>query len=147
MITLTRKCQYALRALYFLATEYGKGPILIPRISAHANASADFLETILLQLKNAGILESRRGRHGGYSLLLPPDQVTVGSIIRVIDGPLVTLPCVDQKGARPCQDCGGGQFCEIRLFMHDAQEAVATILDKTSLMSASERAAAAVDLS
>jgi Rrf2 family protein len=142
MIALTRKCQYALRALYFLATEYGNGPVLIPRISAHANTSADFLETILLQLKNAGILESRRGRHGGYSLLLPPDQVTVGAVIRIIDGPLVTLPCVDQRGARPCQDCADVPLCEIRLFMRDAQEAVATILDKTSLMSASERTAA-----
>jgi hypothetical protein len=63
MIALTRKCQYALRALYFLATEYGNGPILIPRISAHANTSADFLETILLQLKSAGRGRDHRDVH------------------------------------------------------------------------------------
>jgi Rrf2 family protein len=100
---LTRKCQYALRALYFLAREYGKGPILIQRISVHANAPADFLQTILLELKNAGVLESRRGPQGGYYLVTPPNLVTVGSIIRVIDGPLVTFPCVGEgrpAGAR-----------------------------------------------
>jgi Rrf2 family protein len=135
MTALTKKCQYALRAVYFLAREFGNGPILIPRISANAGAPAEFLETILLQLKNAGILESRRGRYGGYSLLVPPDRVSVGSIIRIIDGPLVNLPCVDENGIRPCKDCGDVNLCEIRFFMHDVQEAVATILDNTSFVS------------
>src|ERR1700722_2583127 len=97
MTGLTRKCQYALRALYFLAREYGKGPILIPRISAHANAPAEFLQTILLELKNAGLLDSRRGPQGGYYLLTPPHRVTVGSVVRIIDGPLVALPCIGER--------------------------------------------------
>src|ERR1700691_1125461 len=106
MTALTRKCQYALRALYFLAGEFGNGPISIPRISAHANAPTKFLETILLQLKNAGIVESRGGQKGGYLLRTPPDQVNVGSIIRAIDGHLVSLPCVDEIGVHSCRDCG-----------------------------------------
>jgi Rrf2 family protein len=134
MIALTRRCQYALRAMYFLAREYGNGPILIPRISTHAKTSADFLETILLQLKNAGILESRRGRHGGYSLLVPPDRVSVGLIIRIIDGPLVTLPCVDDR-KRACRECADINLCEIRRFMRHVQKAAIAILDGTSLMS------------
>jgi Rrf2 family protein len=134
MTALTRKCQYALRAVYFLAREYGNGPILIPQISAHTSAPADFLETILLQLKNAGILDSRRGRYGGYSLLIPPERVSVGSIIRIIDGPLVNLPCVDENGSRPCKDCGDVNLCEIRFLMQNVHEAVAGILDNASFV-------------
>jgi Rrf2 family protein len=133
---LTRKCQYALRALYFLACEYGKGPILIPRISAHANAPAGFLQAILFELKHAGVLESRRGSHGGYYLRIPPNCVTVGSIIRIIDGPLVTLPCVAEKDGHPCADCHDPDTCQTRLLMRGVHEAVRAILDHTTLLPA-----------
>jgi Rrf2 family protein len=82
---LSRKCQYALRALYFLSRKYGSGPILVNRISEYAHAPAGFLQAILLDLKNAGVLASCRGSHGGYQLRIPPDRVTVGSIVRLID--------------------------------------------------------------
>jgi Rrf2 family protein len=134
MTGLTRKCQYALRALYFLAREYGKGPILIHYISAHANAPPGFLQGILFELKKAGVVESRRGTQGGYYLRKSPDQVTVGSIIRIIDGPLITLPCVGEREIHPCADCHDPDACQTRLLMRGVHEAVTAILDHTTLL-------------
>jgi len=131
---LTRKCQYALRALYVLAREYGKGPMLIQHISAQANAPADFLQIILLELKNVGLLESRRGPQGGYRLLTPPNRISVGSIVRIIDGPLVTLPCVGKKEASPCSDCRDPGTCQMRFLMREVHEAVTAIMDHTTLL-------------
>lgn len=133
MILLTRKCQYGLRALYILAREYGNGPIMIHQISVEANAPAGFLQGILLELKNARVLESRRGVHGGYRLLKPPDQVTVGSIIRILDGPFVTLPCADDPDARACDDCRDGSDCRTRHTMREVQRALVAILDGITL--------------
>jgi Rrf2 family protein len=115
---LTRKCQYALRALYFLAREYGNGPILIHQISTHANAPAGFLRSILFELKRAGVLESQRGAQGGYYLRNPPERLTVGSIVRIIDGPIVTLPCVGEVDTRACADCHDpADACRTRVLM------------------------------
>jgi Rrf2 family protein len=136
--TLTRKCQYALRALYFLAREYGKGPILIPQIAACVNAPVAFLQGVLCELKNAGILGSRRGSQGGYYLRIPPNQVTVGSIVRMIDGPLVTIPCVGET--HPCADCRDPEACQTRLLMRDVHEVLTGILDRATLMPDSESA-------
>jgi Rrf2 family protein len=130
---LTRKCQYALRALDFLAREYGKGPVVIQHICAHANAPAEFLQTILLELKNVGLLESRRGPQGGYRLLTPPDRITVGSIVRLIDGPLVTLPCVGKTEAHGCKDCRDPDACRMRFLMREVHEAVTRIMDQTTI--------------
>jgi Rrf2 family protein len=131
---LTRKCQYALRALYVLAREYGKGPMLIQHISAQANAPAEFLQTILLELKNVGLLESRRGPQGGYCLLTPPNRITVGSIVRIVDGPFVTLPCVSKNEAHACADCRDPEACQMRLMMREVNEAVTAIMDHTTLL-------------
>jgi Rrf2 family protein len=134
MTGLTRKCQYALRALYFLAREYGNGPILIQNISAEANAPAEFLQTILLTLKNAGVLASRRGTQGGYYLVIPPNQVTVGSVVRLIDGPLVTLPCIGKRVTRACADCHDADVCQTRLLMREVHEALTAILDHSTIL-------------
>jgi Rrf2 family protein len=136
MIALTKKCKYALRALYFLAREYDKGPILTHRISSEANVPGDFLETILLDLKHAGIVASRRGRDGGYMLVIPPERVTLGSIIRIVDGPLATLPCL-KDNASLCEDCRDAPICQTRLLMQEVQRAAAAIVDKTTLLSTS----------
>ena len=135
MSGLTRKCQYALRALYFLAREYGKGPILIPHISAHANAPAGFLQSILFELKHAGILESQRGAQGGYYLRTPPERLTVGAIVRIIDGPIIMLPCVGEGDARACADCNdSAHACRTRLLMREVQHAIMAILDHAPIL-------------
>ncbi len=130
---LTKKCQYALRALYFLAREYGNGPVLLPRISAQTHAPAEFLHTILLELKNAGLLDSRRGPQGGYYLVMPPDRVTLGRVIRLIDGPLVTSPCLGGADDRRCTECPQPETCLTRLLMNEVQEAISAIMDRTTL--------------
>ena len=134
MTGLTRKCRYALRALHVLAREYGKGPVLIQHISVQANAPAAFLQTILLELKNVGLLESRRGPQGGYCLLTPPNRITIGSIVRVIDGPLVTLPCVGKKEAHACADCHDPDACQMRFMMSEVHEAVTAIMDHATVL-------------
>ena len=132
MTTLTRKCQYALRALYFLANEYGKGPILSPRISASVNAPSTFLQAILYELKTAGLVGSRRGPQGGFYLQIPPNRITVGSIIRIIDGPLTSIPCLGE--GRVCTDCPIPDACHTQLLMRGIHETVAGILDRTTLL-------------
>ena len=132
MTTLTRKCQYALRALYFLASEYGRGPILTPRISGAVNAPATFLQAILNELKNAGILASQRGPQGGFYLRIPPNRITVGAIIRLIDGPVSTLPCLGD--GHSCTDCPLPGACQTQSLMRGIHDAVACILDRTTLL-------------
>jgi Rrf2 family protein len=130
--TLTRKCQYALRALYFLANEYGNGPVLSPHISAAVNAPAHFLQAILCELTKADVLGSRRGSQGGFYLRVPPNRITVGSIIRIIDGPLTSIPCLGE--GRSCSDCPLPDACQTQLLMRGIHEAVAGILDRTTLL-------------
>ena len=141
MTGLTRKCQYALGALYFLAREYGNGPVLLPRICAQTHAPEEFLHTILLELKNAGLVESRRGPQGGYSLLAPPDQVTVGLVVRIIDGPLVTSPCLSQPDNRSCSRCPQPGNCLTRLLMSEVRDTVTAIMDGTTILAGAKCAA------
>src|SRR5690349_13167166 len=97
MTTLSRKARYALRALYALAAGEGGGPVLIADLAEREHIPRKFLEAILLELKNAGILQSKKGKGGGYTLGKRPDEITVGQVIRVIDGPLAPIPCVSEK--------------------------------------------------
>ena len=137
MTVFTRKCQYALSALYVLGREYGNGPVSTSRLAEHANTSVAFLEIILLQLKNAGLLESHRGVRGGYSLLMPPDKITIGFIAGLIDGPPLSVAYGDEQGMCKCHDCRQGRTCELRRIIQEAHEAVAAILDNTVLLSQS----------
>ncbi len=146
MTGLTRKCHYALRALHVLAVEYGKGPILMHHIASRANAPADFLQMILIELKKADILGSRRGAQGGYYLLKPPELLTVGSIVRLIDGPLVASPCLGQGAMSPCRDCPDSSACLTALLLREVEKAVSNIMDGANLLTsqapmASEREA------
>lgn len=134
VIALNRKCLYALRALYVLAREYRNGPLVVPQISSETNAPPEFLQGILLELKRAGILESHRGSRGGYRLLKPPHQVTVGSVIRILNGPL-TVACGGDPGSNSCEGCNEGDACRTRLVMRDIQRAVAAVLDGTTIES------------
>jgi Rrf2 family protein len=130
---LSRKAKYALKALLVLGQEHGKGPILISEIVAREHIPHKFLETILLELKNQGILISKKGKGGGYSLCRSPAQITLGQVIRVIDGPLAPLPCVSKTAYRRCDECIDERTCGVRLVMREVREATARILDSTSL--------------
>ena len=133
MNTLSKKCKYALRALYRLTREYDRGPVLIARVAEQERIPRKFLESILLQLKRAGIVDSRKGRRGGYFLANPPDRITLGAIIRSIDGSLAPLPCARETADQPCAECADKSVCETRTVMREGRDAVAGILDHTTL--------------
>jgi|SRR3954470_3377776 Rrf2 family protein len=143
MTTLSRKARYALRALYALAGGEGTGPVLIADLAARERIPRKFLEAILLELKNAGILQSKKGKGGGYALARAPEQVTLGEVIRVVDGPLAPVPCVSETAYAPCEGCADEATCGTRLVMKRVRDAIAGILDETTLAGAIEASARA----
>jgi Rrf2 family protein len=131
---LTHKSKYALKAAIALAKEFGQGPILIADIAQRERISRKFLELILLELRNQGILQSRKGKGGGYFLVRKPDEVTVGEILRAVEGPLAPIPCVSKTAYMRCLECRDESTCGIRMVMKDVRDATARILDSTTLM-------------
>ena len=136
---LTKKTKYALQALLSLAKDYGRGPILISEIAEQERIPKKFLELILLDLKNSGILQSKKGKGGGYFLGRPPELITFGQVIRLLDGPLAPLPCVSQMAYRKCEECKDERTCGIRVVMKEVRDATALILDTTTLADALHR--------
>lgn len=133
MSGLTKKCQYALRALFFLAREFGRGPVVVRQISAETRVPPEFLQIILLELKNAGVLGSHRGSRGGYCLLISPDELTVGAIVRLMDSPSLAPQCSAESEAGRCSDCDAPGFCPTKALMRDLNDAIASVLNSTTL--------------
>ncbi len=134
---ISQKARYALRALIVLARGYPRGePLMIGQISAQQAIPKKFLEQILLDLKRSGIVASRRGRMGGYVLLRPPENVTFGEVLRLIDGPIAPLPCLSLIAYRRCNDCVDEDSCEIRRVFARVAGATRDVLDRTSLADA-----------
>ena len=127
---ISRKGEYALRAITFLALNYKKAPVQIHEISKHEKIPEKFLEQILLQLRRAGLLESKRGAHGGYLLLRPPGKVSLAEVIRVIDGPLAPIGCVSKWAHVRCAD---ERKCGLRRVMLEVRNVVADMLEGISL--------------
>jgi Rrf2 family protein len=140
---LSKKTKYGLQALLVLAREHGRGPILIADLAERERIPKKFLELILLQLKNAGILGSRKGKGGGYFLARDPSQITMGKAVRVLEGPLAPVPCVSETAYQKCVECDDEASCGIRLVMKDVRDAIADILDHTNLQEVVARSAAA----
>jgi Rrf2 family protein len=143
MTTLSRKGRYALRALYALAGNEGGGPMLIADLAERENIPRKFLEAILLELKNAGVLRSKKGKGGGYELAKNPTEIVLGEVIRIIDGPLAPIPCVSERAYARCEECTDEATCGTRLVMKQVRDAIAQILDNTTLASAMEQSARA----
>ncbi len=129
---LSHKSKYALKALLALSEEYGNGPLLIAEIAARERIPKRFLELILLELKNQGVLRSRKGKGGGYVLNKPPDLLSVGHVLRMLEGPLAPLPCVSKTAYEKCVECHDERTCGIRLLMKEVRDATAAILDSTT---------------
>jgi Rrf2 family protein len=136
---LSKKAKYALKGMLFLAQHYGQGPLLISDVAAADHMPRKFLELILLELKNHGLLQSKKGKGGGYLLAKPPNLVTVGQIVRIIDGPIAPLPCVSRTAYMRCDECADERTCPIRLVMKDVREATANILDSATLADMMDR--------
>jgi Rrf2 family protein len=136
---LSQKTRYALRALEVLVAEHGKGPILISELADREKIPKKFLELILLELKNQGILHSKKGKGGGYFLRKDPNQVTLGQVIRIFDGPLAPLPCVSESAHLACAECADESTCATRAVMKEVRDAMAKILDATTLAGLHQR--------
>ena len=134
---LTQRSRYALRAMLFLAEQPSGGkPIPMNRIAVAANVPRKFLEMILSELREAGFLLSHRGKAGGYCLARPSHLISLGEVIRVIEGPLALVPCVSRTAYRSCGDCHDEATCAIRHAMARVRDETARILDGTSLADA-----------
>src|SRR6266850_2090675 len=102
MRQLSKRTQYSLRALYALTRNYGRGPMHITHLAEEETIPKKFLEQILLALKIEGFVSSKKGKGGGYVLAKPPGEITVGAVIRAIEGPLAPLPCASETRFRKC---------------------------------------------
>lgn len=137
---ISKKTKYALKALITLAEHYKEGkPLLISDIAGRDRMPHKFLELILLELKNKGVLQSKKGKGGGYRLALPPEKISLGGVIRMIEGPLAPLPCVSQSAYQRCAECKDEHTCGLRMIMREVRDSTARILDGTSFQDAVER--------
>jgi len=130
---LSKRTQYSLRALYALTRKFGEGPVLITNLAQEETIPKKFLEQILVSLKSAGFVSSKKGKGGGYVLAQPPEKITIGSVIRAIEGPLAPLPCASETRFRKCDECVDIQTCGTRIVMRQVRDAMAAILDETTL--------------
>jgi Rrf2 family protein len=130
---LSKKTKYALKALQYLARAKDRGPVLIAEIAGNEGIPQKFLEAILLELKKEGFLESRKGKGGGYFLARAPESITLGAVVRKMEGPLALLPCVSQTAYRRCDECHDERTCGLRMIMKDVRDRTSEILDSTSL--------------
>ena len=130
---LSKKAKYGLKALLYLADQSENRIVSITDIATSERIPKKFLDMILLEMRNAGLLASRKGKGGGYSLALPPEQIFIGTVIRLLDGPLAPVSCVSQTAYRRCDDCISEEACRIRQLMGKVREATAGVLDSTTL--------------
>ncbi len=136
---ISQKAKYALRALVALSRATGHGqPLMISEISRSQGIPKKFLEQILLDLKKSGLVDSRRGRLGGYVLVRPAEKVTFGAVLRLIDGPIAPLPCLSKIAYQRCRDCADEGACEIRHVFAKVAIATREVLDRTTLADATE---------
>lgn len=129
---LSKKTQYGLKALGYLAAKYGEGPVLISEIAKKKKIPIKFLESILLQLKNKGILESKKGKGGGYYLAQSPKKTTLAVAIRIVDGPIAMIPCVSKNFYEKCKDCNEAT-CGLFKTMIWTRDATLKILEKKTI--------------
>ena len=134
---LTKRSKYGLKALLLLAREHDRGPVLISELAERERIPKKFLELILLDLKHRGLVQSRKGPGGGYQLGRAPDLISIGEIIRILDGPLALLPCVSQTAYMPCEECESERDCAVRSVFKTVRDETSRILDGTTLAAAS----------
>ena len=130
---ISNKTKYGLHALIYLSEHYNQGPVLIADLAREENIPKKFLELILLELKNQGILASKKGKGGGYQLARHPGEIKLGQVIRILDGPLAPVSCVSQTAYKKCKECVDEYRCGIRLVMKDVRDAMSNI-DRKSVV-------------
>lgn len=130
---LSRKTKYGLKALTHLARQEKGNPIQISTIASEENISQKFLESILLLLKKAGYLGSKRGKGGGYYLLKPAGEIKIDNVYRILEGPISMVPCVSLNFYEKCNDCQDEKTCAVHLLMIQVRDNTLKIFEHTSL--------------
>ncbi|MDB5251341.1 MAG: Rrf2 family transcriptional regulator [Flaviaesturariibacter sp.] len=129
---LSRKAQYAFRALTHLVDKYEQGPVLISEIAKKKKIPVKFLENILLQLRKADVLESKKGKGGGYYIKDDPARTTIAAVIRIVDGPIAMLPCVSLNFYEKCSNCDQ-RNCGLHEIMESVRDATLGVLENRTL--------------
>lgn len=130
---LSRKTKYGLKALTYLARQEKNVPIQISTIASEENISQKFLESILLQLKKAGYLASKKGKGGGYYLLKTAEEVKIDDLYRILEGPISLVPCVSLNFYEKCEDCPDEKTCSVHLLMIQVRDNTLKIFEHTSI--------------
>ncbi len=130
---LSKKCIYAIHALVYLAQRHDQGPVQIQDISDDQHIPKKFLEAILLELRHAKILESKKGKGGGYYLVKDPAEVNLMQVMRLIDGPIALLPCVSLNYYERCEECRNEKTCGIRDSLIAVRDETLKILGNSTL--------------
>lgn len=129
---LSKKAKYALKAMLFIAKS-SEEKVQTNDISNGEKIPRKFLEAIMVELRNKAFIFSNRGKNGGFKLAKPLNEITVGAIVRAIDGPLAPIPCVSKLYYQPCEECVEESTCEIKSVMQKVRDATSEILDNTTL--------------
>ena len=130
---LTMKGKYGLKAMVYLAGCTPGTPQQVMAIATENGISKKFLDAILGELRVAGLVASKKGKGGGYALARPAHAISVGEIVRILDGPLAPIPCASRTRYRRCRDCVDETHCTVRLMMTEVRESIARVLDRRSL--------------
>lgn len=136
---LSQKARYALKALIALAESDEDELLQANEMADKHNIPKKFLDLILLELRRHRLIDSRRGKKGGYLLLKPAESIMIGDIVRAIDGPLAPIPCASVTAYRPCPDCDDTKACMIRRIMREVRDAASGVLDNISLAEAAKK--------
>lgn len=136
---LSKKAKYAINALVFIAKHFEEQPISVSRISIEQKIPLKFLETIMSDLKNARIVNSKKGKLGGYVLNYHPDKINLAEIIRLFDGAIALLPCVTYKYYERCEECVEEATCGIREVALEIRNETVNRLKKATLSNLIER--------
>lgn len=139
---ISKKTKYALKALHYLADQTGDQLVLIADLAKAENIPKKFLEFILLSLRKGGILQSRIGKGGGYSLAKPPASITIGNVVRILEGDIAPVQCLSSSRQEHCEECRDEKTCGIRLVMVDVNNALTQVFDKLTLADMVERSEA-----
>lgn len=129
---LTMKAKYALRTMTALARS-GDARVQARQLAERCRIPAKFLETILVELRQAGFVQSRRGQQGGHALARAAEDIRIGDVIRAIDGPLAPVRCASVTAYEPCRDCPDPDACALRVLMRESRDALSRVLDGRSL--------------
>lgn len=130
---LSQRTRYAIRALLHLADRYGKGPVQLAEIAAAQNIPAKFLTVILSEMARAGMVETQRGKDGGYWLARRPSEISYGDVIRLTRGSLALVPCASRLAYEPCKNCVTQEQCRIHWVMLKVRDEMARVLDTIRL--------------